>query len=128
MPRSTLRYGFEVAVVGWAGGFRGGNGFFAVLDEAGAIVHVVDGTQPASGGVRIVGAEVGEALRAEHARWIWFDPFDLPEWMAIEWQGVTVEAFERVIGRPFGDADRSLLYGAPGEPIAAIPTSWHVMM
>ena len=127
MPRSTLRYGFEAAVVGWGGGFRGGDGFFAVLDD-GAIVHVVEGTEPASGGVRIVGAEVAAAVPAEHARWIWFDPFDVPEWMAIQWQGVSVEALERVIGRPFGDADRRRLYAAPGEPIAAIPTSWHVMM
>lgn len=97
---------------GWAGSFRDGAGFVAILGPAGDIVRVHE-PDTVSFGNRCVSHALQEAVTREAASWIYYDPFDWPEYAWLEWTAVMPQAWRRLLG-PDADAD-------------AIPPSWGVM-
>ncbi|MEA3440985.1 MAG: hypothetical protein U9R58_11965 [Chloroflexota bacterium] len=131
MPHATYAYPFEFVVWEFAGGLSRRKSsdertFVLVLDQAGEV----------------------ESLKFEHEEATWFnlkvkleetgvpylfyDPFDAPEFYWLSWHKIGRTTMERLIGKPFDDAD--FMEGMPGsnrppDPDTAIeyPETWGVM-
>src|SRR5690349_7268294 len=117
MPHQTGHYGFAYKVASWVGGFRDGKGFFVCLGANGDVTRVEEADGPRGNWT----ADRLHALEAECAHWIWYDPFDMPEWFALRWQGVPRAALEALIGQSFTDQDLAPAPGLSEEPMRAIP-------
>ncbi len=119
MPHTTSRFPLERRVLKWAGELSqkmtgASMAFFAVIDAAGAItsIHLGD-----------------EARRDEtQASWVFFDPFDLPEYCYLEWRGVKQATMERLIGEAFTKEDFLPWLDSSGQgALKSFPESWSVM-
>ena len=121
MPSSTVKYAFEHGLLAWAGQFRGGDGFLAVFGPTGKIaeVYVAEATQS---GKRLVSHELKERITREHTSWMFFDPFDWPEYAWLEWHQVPRATLEQMLGEPWLKALDASVDG-PKE----LPESWSVM-
>lgn len=125
MPHATAAHPFEWLIHGWAAGLRGGDGFLALVDDDGAITRIVDADH-VSFGNRCLSHAARDALVAGAGRWIYYDPFDAPEYAWLEWREVPQATWRALLG---GDAAAARV-GAGVElerVLAAIPPSWGVM-
>jgi hypothetical protein len=121
MPHSTVKYAFEHGLLGWAQDFRQGAGFFVVFGPGGEIVEVHE-AEPTSTGKRLVSHERKEQLTQAHSSWMYFDPFDWPEYAWLEWNEVPRATLEHLLGEQWVQALRS---GKAG--LRELPESWSVM-
>lgn len=120
MPRSTCNYGFEFRLLDWAlelgkissGGARS---FVASFDDAGVVLLVEFGTR--------------QRPEAMNKGWLFFDPFDAPEYIWMEWNGLHQSAVERLLGEPLSSADfeRRTIRSGDSVVLGEFPTSWRVM-
>lgn len=125
MPRSTYRYPFEEKVLGRAGRLSeqvGGSdrAFLMVLDGDGAVRSLEFG--PAVDDFRTA---VGREHHAGGA-YLFYDPFDAPEWTYLAWRGVDRTTMERWVGAPFEVEDFLSRFDARGAAID-FPSDWSVM-
>jgi hypothetical protein len=121
MPRSTVKYAFEHGLLAWASSFREGEGFFAVFGPTGQFVEV-HMAHPTPSGKRLIPHERKEQLAQVHPSWLYFDPFDWPEYAWLEWHAVPQATLEKLIGEPWVQAFRE----GKGE-FPELPESWGVM-
>lgn len=124
MPRTTFAYGFEWKIHGWAQRLRGGDGFVALLGENGDVVRVVAAER--TSGERCGSHAVMTELTGGAARWIFYDPFDAPEYAWLQWQGVPRATWERLLGERFA-AEDLLGFGRARGPLGEFPADWGVM-
>lgn len=125
MPRSTFRYPFEWKIHAWAQRFRNEAGFLAVFDDAGEILEVVE-ADGASFGNRVASHEIKDRVTQKSPSWIFYGPFDCPEYAYLSWQGVPRAVLERLSGEPFTAEDRCTL-GQGDDELKDLPESWGVM-
>jgi hypothetical protein len=64
--------------------------------------------------------------------YLFYDPFDVPEYCWLSWHRIARTTMERLVGRPFGEADfLRLPYGSARarelRPAGTFPDSWGVM-
>jgi hypothetical protein len=130
MPHTTFEYGFEWRVLELAqtvcqSGARSVRTCLIPLDRSGARVSLVVDLRPHEW------LPAKERLRQEGQPYLFFDPFDAPEYTWLEWFQVDRAAMERLLGRPFAEADFAPLVGrrrAPRlDPPGTFPESWGVM-
>ena len=121
MPRSTVRYAFEHGLLAWAGQFRGGDGFLAVFGPGGNVTEVYV-AEAAQSGKRLVSHELKERITREHTSWMFFDPFDWPEYAWLEWNQVPRATLELMLGEPWLKA-----LAASAEGPKELPETWSVM-
>ena len=123
MPHSTVRYLFECRVHAWARQLRDGDGFVAIPGEDGSLT--VHGGTLAWAGKVLVEHSDKDRLTCDAARWIFYDPFEWPEYAWLEWSNVPRPVLERLLGSPFVPADLADPLGTSG--MTEIPESWSVM-
>jgi hypothetical protein len=126
MPKSTCNYGFEFRILDWAlridhtFGARG-RSFVVFFDEAGAVLLVKFGTNASP--------ETSAGPESRQPAWLFFDPFDAPEYIWMEWAGLQKSHVERLLGELFSPSDfdeRTNRNGAAGV-LSEFPSSWRVM-
>ena len=132
MPHATQGYPFEAQVLKFVHELseRFKN------DDSSLLIEFSD-----SGSLRSIhfespGASVYE-LRSQMVAlgmsYIFYDPFDLPEYMFLCWEQVKQATMERLVGRRFKESDfvkknSSPMNSAPDlQPPNAFPASWQVM-
>lgn len=125
MPRTTVAHRFEWLLFAWAQALRGGAGFLAVVDEGGAIARIHE-ADARSFGNRCVAHEVHDAVTRSAARWIFFDPFDAPEYAWLGWQAVPPSAWGPLV-RAGLEPPVLAVFADLEALLAAIPPSWGVM-
>lgn len=125
MPHTTFAYPFEWKIHAWAQRFRGGAGFLALVGEVGEFVRVVEADR-VSFGNRCVSHAVKEAETRGAPRWIFYDPFDAPEYAWLEWQGVPQIMWEWLLELPFAPEDLRAFRGEAAA-LAEVPAAWGVM-
>jgi hypothetical protein len=125
MPRTTVSYVFEWKIHAWAQRLRGGDGFVALLGAAGDIVRVVEGDH-ASFGNRCVSHAIMEDVTGGQARWIFYDPFDAPEYAWLQWKGVPRATWEELLGASFVAEDFQG-FGRVHDAVGEFPIAWGVM-
>ncbi len=116
MPRSTYKYPFEAQVKIWASSFaeretgNGFNGFLIVFDENFVRTRLLWNlrARDANSGHETyqetpwISHEATEVYRGETVdRYIFYDPFEGPEYTYLCWKGLTQQALERIIGSSF---------------------------
>src|SRR5437868_2341965 len=121
MPRSTVKHAFEHGLLGWASQFRGGDGFLALFDPAGTITEVYVG-EAAQSGKSLVSHELKDRITQKHASWMFFDPFDWPEYAWLEWHQVPRATLEQMLDEPWRKA-----FGSSSESLKDLPETWSVM-
>jgi hypothetical protein len=121
MPRSTVKHAFEHGLLGWASQFRAGDGFLAVFGPAGTITEVYVGEADQSG-KRLVSHELKERITQQHSSWMFYDPFEWPEYAWLQWNQVPRAALEQMLGEPWRKA-----FGASAESLKELPETWSVM-
>ena len=121
MPRSTVQYAFEHGLLGWAQNFRAGAGFLALFGPEGELLEVHE-ADTAQFGNRLVSHERKDRLTQSHPSWLYFDPFDWPEYAWLQWNQVPRATLKQLLGEHWGQALR-LGKGDPQE----LPESWGVM-
>jgi hypothetical protein len=109
MPRSTAEWPFEFRLLAWADGHCLGTGFLLTLDADGREEGLVEG----SGESALVDRALVDAVKVTGARYVFFDPFDKPEYAWLEWRDFPQHVFERLLGEPL-----------EGE----VPATWSVML
>ena len=125
MPHSTVQYPFEFKVLEWASDFSvkltGENrGFLLVVDAAGEVRQMWSGERKGH-----FDLSLKDKLAAENERWLFYHPFDAPEYIFIEWQDLGAVPLEQLTGQAF--EMRDLVSERDGKSIERIPTSWNVM-
>lgn len=131
MPHMTVAYPFEWAVLGFAQGvsehLSGGiHPFLLTLTPDGAARHLTFSNRLPSW------HDETEQLNKEGASFLFYDPFDWPEYCWLEWTRVPRATMERLVGHPFTD-DAFVKTGpatdqAPDlKPANTYPESWGVM-
>ena len=86
MPTTTATYGFEYKIWAWATRFSQQHTgerhktFCADIDASGNIIGIV------------FGADDSRALCESSASWIFYDPFDAPEYSWLAWEKVSQKA------------------------------------
>jgi hypothetical protein len=123
VPRSTYRFSFEFAVFGAAGRLCGETAGTILLGPCGEILDVLrDGPNRFA---------VCEQLKAQGLSFVFYDPFDAPEYIWVDWHRVSRAAMEGFVGAAFTDADFELMretWGvAPLDPPGTFPETWGVM-
>ncbi len=103
MPRSTVSQPFEWRLFFWASHLRGGAGFLVVLGET---TRIIDADHESRGN-RLVSVEKSDEVRQNAACWIFFDPFDAPEYTWLAWQGVTPAMWKQLTGEDLGEIPES---------------------
>lgn len=121
MPRSTVQYAFERALLAWAQHFRSGDGFLAVFDPAGNIAQVYE-AEPAPSGRGLIPHELMERVTQAHASWMFFDPFDWPEYAWLAWKAVPAATLKQLLDEHWANA----LSASANDP-KELPESWGVM-
>ncbi|HEX8700742.1 MAG TPA: hypothetical protein VF815_17990 [Myxococcaceae bacterium] len=121
MPRSTVKYAFEHGLLGWAQNFRAGAGFLVLFGLEGELLEVHEADTGQSG-TRLVSHERKAQVTKAHPSWLYFDPFDWPEYAWLEWHRVPRSTLEQMIDQPSLQALRSVKGDLP-----EIPESWSVM-
>ena len=123
MPRATNQYQFEWMILEWAWGVS-----VALTGDVHYPFIIVFGSEGVAQQVRLGTApeehEEAEwrALRDAAAAWLCYDPFEGPEYTYVDWDGLTQETMQRLIGRTFAEEDLSA-----GGTAIAFPTKWGVM-
>jgi hypothetical protein len=133
MPHMTQGYPFEWKVLGSAeslstklAGTQGYHSFLMVLDGNGS-VRTLQFECPEDSWHQLT-----ERLDRAGAAYLFFDPFDAPEYTWLSWRHIDRSTMERLIGDRFVDADfakaQHVTSRAPDlEPPNTFPTSWEVM-
>ena len=129
MPRATARFQFEWTIFSWAAHLSevltGENRcFLAILDSRGAVRQLLFGINESQ-----YDLQTWEALQRSNSCWLFYHPFDAPEYIYLQWQNVQRSTMERLIGGCFTDTDlvsMSLSSQAASEGIE-FPASWGVM-
>src|SRR5688500_1871559 len=96
MPRSTAQWPFEFRLFAWADRRCLGNGFLLTLGADGREEGLVEG----SGDIPLVDRGLVDAAKASGARYVFFDPFDRPEYAWLEWKDVSQALLEQLVGEP----------------------------
>jgi len=120
MPRSTAQYVFERWVLAWALNFRAEAGFLVLFGPEGELLEVHE-ADTAQFGNRLVSHERKDRLTQSHPSWLFFDPFDWPEYAWLQWNQVPRATLEQLI-EPWA----KLFRPEKGEP-QKLPESWGVM-
>jgi hypothetical protein len=124
MPHATCEFGFEWEVFRWCGGFsnrmtgKDYKAFFIALDESGSVTQLVFSD------TKSFGFERKETVRSDCTAWIFYDPFDAPEYCAIEWGNVHRETMERLMAKQFSEDD---FISEKTKARMEYPASWFVM-
>ena len=133
MPRSTQSYPFEWKVLGFASslsarlvGRPGYDSFLMVLDTDGSVRMLQFERSESSWAQRTA------MLDSTGASYLFYDPFDAPEYTWLSWNRIERSTMERLMEESFEDADfvnyRAAASGAGKlERPSAYPTSWGVM-
>lgn len=122
MPHATSKYRFEWKTWEWAAGFAGSLAghphipFLILFTATGSAERVLFGSAPESH------EDSWQPLRDATASWLFFDPFEGPEYQYLCWQGLEQRTLERLIGAKFSPDD----FSAHGETIE-FPAKWGVM-
>lgn len=99
MPRATATHPFEFQLAAWASAFAERltgspeRSFLLLLDAQAAVERALFLPQPEL-------RRLKEQAAAEGRPWVFYDPFDLPEYTWLEWSGVGRAALERLVGEP----------------------------
>ena len=128
MPRTTACYSFEFTIWDW---MRKSSPPCA--GEHPTLLAYVSGEQIDSLHAWRRGAfpaSDGERLLDETRSWLFYDPFDAPEYAWLSWNGIDRPAMEALIGSPLaltpqgwsGNQARELEH-----PVTAFPAKWGVM-
>ncbi|HLL00337.1 MAG TPA: hypothetical protein VK539_07100 [Myxococcaceae bacterium] len=121
MPHSTAKYPFEAGLLGWVQEFRQEAGFLAVFGPTGELLKVHEADIVQSGN-RLVSHERKKQLIQVHLSWIYYDPFEWPEYAWLKWHQVPRAVLNQMI-------DKFRLPPLPqgsGDP-QELPESWGVM-
>lgn len=132
MPRTTHAYPFEEDVFNSAAELslrltgEKYRSFLIHFDVVGAVQAI----QFASTELHL--SPMRDQLAASDAAYLFYDPFDVPEYAWLEWKDISREVMERFLGSTF-EAKDFLKYGpnAPGpdlEPPGVFPETWGVML
>ena len=118
MPTATAKFPFEFKILEWANGFSRtmtgeDRGFWLTLDSAHAVQQII------FGGFDMAARET---LAQSGRGWIFYDPFDAPEYAWLEWRNVPRAALERLLGKTLNEADFTHANKRIEHPI-----SWRVM-
>lgn len=126
MPHSTIKYPFELRVFAWASGFseamtgHPSYSFLLLLKSDGAVSQLIFGDRP-----RHFDVDKKEALISASPSWLFYDPFDFPEYGFLEWQNFNRSIMERVVRERFDDLDFIGFGTEDGQ--MEFPTSWTLM-
>jgi hypothetical protein len=120
MPRATHRYRFEMKILQWGFDFSlplTGDfcRFVMIFNDTGVINQV------------LFGHTIPDGFRDAHGHWLFFDPFDAPEWTFVEWRNLDRSIFERMMKQPFAPDDFVSFRLGLGERLNAFPITWSVM-
>lgn len=133
MPHMTQAYPFEWKVLGFAqnlsmtlAGKDGNASFLMVLNDNGA-VRTLQFECPKNGWHNLT-----NRLDESGAGYLFYDPFEAPEYTWLSWRLIDRSTMERLVGNCFEDADfvktRQAASQAPSlEPPNTFPVSWGVM-
>jgi hypothetical protein len=121
MPRSTVSHAFEHGILAWAEHFREGDGFLAVFGPTGTIAEIYV-AEAAQSGRRLVSHELKDRITQQHSSWMFFDPFDWPEYTWLEWHQVPRTTLEQMLGEPWRKA-----FDASAGSLKELPETWSVM-
>lgn len=132
MPHMTQAYPFEWKVLGFAASLasklagRGHHSFLMMVDGDGS-VQSLQFECPEDGWHKLT-AKLDEA----GASYIFYDPFDTPDYTWMSWRNIDRSTMERFIGNRFGDADfvkaeHSASQAPELNPLNTYPASWGVM-
>jgi hypothetical protein len=124
MPRSTVKHAFEHGLLGWASQFRDGDGLLALFGPAGTITEVYVG-EADQYGKRLVSHELKDRITQQHSSWMFFDPFDWPEYAWLQWNQVPRATLRQMLGE-HGEQWRKAL-GESAESFKDLPETWGVM-
>jgi hypothetical protein len=133
MPHMTQAYPFEWKIIGFASrlsaqlaGGQGYHSFLMVLSAEGA-VQTLHFESPADSWHQLT-----DRMDRAGTSYLFYDPFDAPEYIWLSWRHVDRSTMERLIGEQFQDADFIKLQHATSrapdlKPPGAYPPSWGVM-
>jgi len=95
-----------------------------LLHSSGAVRRIFFGDGP-----RAFDPEMKKALTEANPSWLFYHPFDAPEYTWIEWQNVERTTMERLLGNPFDPLDFGTVHRSTDamEEHIEFPTSWGVM-
>jgi hypothetical protein len=130
MPHTTCEYGFEWKILAVVQEM--------ILSRTGSLSEcliVLDGGGEVNSLFQIAPSEgwssAKKSLLAEGRPYIFFDPFDAPDYAWLDWSGVDRPTMERLVGRPFEESDfvpvRRLRRAGQLDPPKSYPESWGVM-
>jgi len=127
MLRSTYKYPFEWKVFDWAMRFSdkmtGENrGFFIEFGRGGDVIAVIFSIT-----TRQSIAPQKNTLTEKADAWLFYDPFDAPEYAYIEWKNITRETMERILGETFAEEDFMPILYRSQEECKEWPSTWQVM-
>jgi hypothetical protein len=130
MPRSTVKYRFELKMLGWAVHLSevmsGENRcFLMVIDPGGAVRELLLGEDE-----YYYDTEVWVKHMESRCCWLFYHPFDSPEYMYMQWKGIERSTVERLMGLQFEETDfyQGFLAASANESERVeFPTSWSVM-
>jgi hypothetical protein len=124
VPHSTIAFPFEGKVFEWLDGLctrlRPGppQTYLILLDDDGG-VQSLSFERPAEHW-----AAEKDRLRTQDRPFVFFDPFDYPEYAWVEWHRVSRATMERLLGAPFEQQD---FVSARDGTTREYPESWGVM-
>lgn len=126
MVHATDQFEFEWQLWKWASGFarrltgHGHTNFLVRLDDDQCVTHIELGQPGGAEGERPPWEEELETLPA----FIYWNPFDGPEYQALSWRNIERDTMERLAGVKLGLGIAATL--RPHEPVE-FPTSWQVV-
>lgn len=104
MPHSTFDYLFEMKVMSFAGKFSykissDNKTFLMTFDSNGSISKIVfEKPEPSW-------FDYLKQLKEQDVSYLFYDPFDAPEYTWVEWNNIEQQAMDRLIGEKFEDKD-----------------------
>jgi hypothetical protein len=123
MPHSTFAYPFEWKVCEWAGSLS--------QARTGTLRRILLTLTPDAAGNRFTLdlptgdiQQAKERLKRAGTRFLFFDPFDAPEYTWLEWLHISREAMEQLLGQEFVAADFINPTEGKQQPY---PETWGVM-
>jgi hypothetical protein len=131
MPRSTQAYPFEAKVFSPLeqiadrfGSPRAKHTFGLTLGPAGGVSSLTF-DPPADGWFTRL-----DLLASQHTPFVFFDPFDAPEYTFIRWANIEQATMERLLGLRFEAGDFTPWHASPPRQLPVpgqLPATWDVM-
>lgn len=123
MPQSTYRYPLEWKILRGLANMsellanHADQAMFIVFTENGLTKKIILGDRP-----RHLDHNDLEGAKREASSWLFYHPFDAPEYIYVQWQNVELATMERLIRAGFEPNDFVSNVG-----VISFPSSWSVM-